>query len=301
MAQRKPTRRIPRIAVVVVPLMALGVILALLSLAWRSNKEVRRTPGEGATEATPVDATASSFLGCTDCHGDLDKKLSKGLVPNLKYTHERHFATGVSDCAVCHPTPAHEADQINKPTMARCFLCHGVTKKAIAPGACSTCHPPGMPSKPESHLVSDWVTAKHAKMANDDRFQCLTCHQESFCSSCHGLQIPHPEGWAQEAHTVAFFDDPNVCQRCHERAPDQPDFCDTCHHVQGPEGEPWRQVHPSIVRSRGAFDCFQCHNPATCATCHIEGRETFAADKGYEPEGQTPSDYPTSLTPSPSG
>ena len=25
------------------------------------------------------------------------------------------------------------------------------------------------------------------------------CHEKSFCDDCHGLQIPHPEGWAKGA------------------------------------------------------------------------------------------------------
>lgn len=294
--ETKSPRRVPRIVVIVIPLVALGVILALLSFAWRANSEVRTErspePGPSASLAT----AGSSFLGCTDCHGDLDKVFKEGGAPTLKYTHERHFATGVSDCSVCHPGETHAADTINLPTMSRCFMCHGTTKAAIAPGECAACHPKGMPDKPPTHLVSDWVPKQHAKLANEDQFQCLTCHKESFCASCHGLEIPHPEGWAQEAHTVAFFEDPQTCQRCHVRAVDAPDFCDTCHHQRNLD-QSWRQVHPGVVTERGAFDCFQCHNPATCSACHVGGEENFEADQGYEPQGYGPS-VPA---PSPSG
>jgi len=274
---------------IAVPALALGLALLLVAVAWRSNRVSRSVP-------PPADVSiqaqgADTFLDCTKCHGDLDKVFKQGKVPDLKYTHEMHFGKGVSDCSVCHPGNTHEPDTINKPTMGRCFTCHGVTKVAIAPGECSTCHPPGLPKKPPTHLVSTWLPGGHAEEALANEFECLTCHRPSFCQSCHGLTMPHPDGWAEEPHTLAFSDDPDACQRCHARAPDRYDFCDTCHHPQGPKDVPWREYHPSVVKGQGAFTCFQCHSETTCSSCHVRGKEDFSADESVQP----------SPVPSPSG
>ncbi len=275
MAQR-PKRRIPRVVMVAVPALALGLALLLVALAWRSNRVGRSEP---LSPDTPIQTQGGdSFLDCTNCHGDLDKVFKEGKVPLLEYTHEAHFSKGVSDCSVCHSAETHMPDKINKPTMGRCFTCHGITKVAIARGTCSTCHPPGMPKKPPTHLVSTWLPSGHAEEALANQFECLTCHQQTFCSACHGLTMPHPEGWKDSPHTEAFFQDPATCQQCHPRAPDARDSCDSCHHPQDPKGTAWRAYHHKVVETLGAYDCFQCHDPATCSTCHVEGKENFEAD-----------------------
>ncbi len=279
---KKPGKRIPRLALLVVPILAIGVILVLLGLAWRSSREIRSTSGT-AVDTTTQAATGGSFLGCTECHGDLDKVFKEGGAPTLLYTHEEHFAQGVSDCSVCHPPNTHEADTINKPTMSRCFTCHGVTKMAIASGTCNSCHPPGLREKPPTHLAAGWLRERHGEEAKVDQFQCLTCHKQSFCSSCHGVDMPHAEGWGEAPHTQAFFDDPKACQLCHPRAPQTADSCDTCHHPQVPKDTAWRTYHPNVVKDEGAYTCFQCHDPATCATCHVEGKENFEADMHRPP------------------
>ncbi len=216
----------------------------------------------------------------TTPHRDLDKVFKEGRAPTLLYTHEEHFATGVSDCSVCHPGNTHEPDTINKPTMTRCFTCHGLTSVAIAPGECSTCHPPGMPETPETHQVERWLPTAHGERAKTDRFECLTCHRERFCTSCHGLELPHPQGWEDVPHAEAFFElGSKNCAQCHPRAPEVRDDCDTCHHPEGPQRVGWRAAHAQAVTDRGAEDCFECHDPSTCVTCHLQGRETFAADR----------------------
>jgi len=290
-----------------VPAMFLGLVLFLVSIAYSSNKSARSTPTP--TEVATVAVATDDFLSCTNCHGDLDKVFKAGGLPELKFTHEMHFGKGVSDCSVCHPPDTHVPDRINRPTMSRCFTCHGITKTSIVQSTCETCHPPGIEQKPTSHLSSTWLPGGHAKEALEDQFVCLTCHEQNFCDSCHGLTLPHPEDWADEAHAYAYFDDPAVCQQCHVRAPDQHDSCDTCHHPQGPKSTPWKEYHPTVVKEGGAYTCFQCHDPATCSSCHVRGRESFAADEALLASPapivtQSPSATPTEPTepsPAPSG
>ncbi len=296
MAQRSE-RRIPRAALVLVGLVALGTSLALVRLAWRASKK-SLAPAPAAGPTGTLAAADSSFVACTSCHKDLDKVFREGRVPGLLYTHEKHFAKGVSDCAMCHPPNTHEPDKVNKPTMSRCFMCHGLTETAIAPGRCQLCHPPGFPSKPASHQAANWVRPAHGKTALEDPFQCRTCHEEKFCNSCHGgLAMPHPEGWKELPHARAFFDaGADACSRCHARGGKAQDFCDTCHHPQGPKDVAWRAFHPNVVKSEGAKKCFSCHDPVTCATCHVRNQESFEADRGLLP---SPSPEQTSPTPAP--
>jgi hypothetical protein len=266
----RPKRRIPRTARFGVPVLALALVAALVALAWRSNEAVRvqqRSP----EPLPPVQTAGDSFVGCTDCHGDLDKVFKAGLVPNLLFTHEKHFAKGVSDCSVCHASDTHVQDRINRPTMSRCFLCHGIDKDAIAPGECSTCHPAGAPTKPSSHDDPKWEPSAHAKAALIDRFECLTCHTERFCTSCHGLALPHPSDW-DATHPDIYFREPTTCARCHPiTEPRSRDFCDTCHHPQGPDSVPWREYHPTAVKEATATNCFECHSELTCSACHVRG------------------------------
>lgn len=282
--------RVPRTVKVIVPLFALGLVWLLVSLAWRADETTKVDGGPPVDPIDGVATTTDAFLACTECHGDLDLVFKQGRAPLLRYTHADHFAQGVSDCSVCHPVNTHEPDKINRPTMSRCFTCHGLTDVAIASGECQLCHPADIPDRPPSHQEANWLATAHPEQALDDQFQCLTCHeQQSFCDSCHGLPMPHEEGWENEPHTVVFFEDPSVCQDCHPRAQATVDDCDRCHHPQVPRGTPWLEAHPSVVKEASAFTCFECHSEVTCSACHVRGNEDFGADQQVVASSPAPS------------
>ena len=273
----KAKRQIPLWLMVVVPLVTVGLALVAVAVAWRSSD-----PDESTRSPIPdpsIQVTSQAFLSCTDCHEDLDKVFKDGLVPQLLYTHEMHFGKGVSECAVCHPANTHEPDKINKPTMSRCFICHGLSEEAIAPGSCDTCHPPGMRQNPTSHLADDWVPLAHSEAALEDRFECLTCHEQATCDSCHGLEMPHEDFFIEDTHPLVYFEDPRLCENCHAQPTDRRDFCDTCHHPEGPKDVAWIQYHPTEVRDSGGQTCFECHAVETCAVCHRRGVEDLSADE----------------------
>src|SRR3990170_2745918 len=273
----KAKRQIPLWLMVVVPLVTVGLALVAVAVAWRSSD-----PDESTRSPIPdpsIQVTSQAFLSCTDCHEDLDKVFKDGLVPQLLYTHEMHFGKGVSECAVCHPANTHEPDKINKPTMSRCFICHGLSEEAIAPGSCDTCHPPGMRQKPTSPLADDWVPLAHSEAALEDRFECLTCHEQATCDSCHGLEMPHEDFFIEDTHPLVYFEDPRLCENCHAQPTDRRDFCDTCHHPEGPKDVAWIQYHPTVVRDSGGQTCFECHAVQTCAVCHRRGVEDLSADE----------------------
>ena len=104
-------------------------------------------------------------------------------------------------------------------------------------------------------------------------FDCATCHQQQFYE-CHGLELPHPEGFTGLTHAEQFYDDAALCDRCHPRQPlVARDACDSCHHPEGPKDSTWIDWHPNVVTDRGAENCFRCHATDTCRTCHRQGPE----------------------------
>lgn len=255
------------------------VALGLLNLNDGSDEPSPTREDRAGTLAE--ETSGQPFLGCTDCHQDLDEGLRGGQRPDLLYTHEEHFLTGVADCSACHPAQTHVGETIRKPTMGRCFSCHGTADTAMASGACTTCHPPGLRNKPPSHSTPDWASGAHAQPALEDHSECLACHNtEGFCTSCHGIEMPHAQDWAKTPHIEAFFDlGVATCERCHPRSPEIRDSCDSCHHPFGPDDAGWRTFHPTALRRFDAGGCFDCHAPATCAACHERGRETFENDR----------------------
>ncbi len=253
---------VPAVLLIVVTLLAVGML-----------RGEERTP---APTPVPVTPAAAAFLYCSDCHGDLDRGLRAGAHPVLRFTHERHFAIGVSDCGACHVANTHEPDRTNRPTMVACFGCHSLEEGARAPGDCALCHPKDLDPEPPSHRAPDWASVEHSQAALANPFDCATCHEQRSCRSCHGLDLPHPAGFDERPHAELFFEDPALCERCHPRAPlVRRDACDRCHHPQGPEDSTWIEWHPQVVRNRGATTCFQCHADDTCRTCHRIGPERF--------------------------
>lgn len=277
MAERKPKRQIPIVLMVLVPVVTVGLALAAVVIAWRSSGS--NEPADTPSPEPSIQVTSEAFLDCTNCHKDLDKVFEEGGMPQLLYTHEMHFDKGVSECAVCHPANTHEPDKINTPTMSRCFICHGLGKEAIAPGTCETCHPEGMREKPTSHLADDWLPTAHSEAALEDRFECLTCHEQATCDSCHGLEMPHEDVFIRDTHPLVYFEEPQTCANCHAQPVDRRDDCDSCHHPEGPDDVAWIEFHPNVVGEIGGRTCFGCHSQQTCITCHRSGVEDISADE----------------------
>ncbi|MGE5225334.1 MAG: cytochrome c3 family protein [Planctomycetaceae bacterium] len=303
-----PKRRLPWRPILALPVIAAGILLVVVALVIAGRPKGSEPPkAEAPGEDLALVANQNNvFLACSDCHEDLDASLKQD--PNLTFRHAQHFRTGVSDCASCHPANTHEPDKINKPTMTTCYQCHGREQDARAPGTCTTCHPSSFSRAPASHAQPAWDERLHGAAARASAgFDCATCHTETTCTSCHGLTLPHPNAWDRAPHAATFFEDPTVCAKCHvvpATVPGTPypktrDLCDTCHHPQGPRDSSWIDVHPTVVASRGATTCFQCHATQTCATCHRDGRLDLTADQQLFVQDH-PAAAGTSPAPSPS-
>ena len=182
-------------------------------------------------------------------------------------------------CVQCHDRVVHGdlGSAHNGMRMQACLRCHGLDASAKAPGTCSTCHPPSFKLKPDSHDSYGWLNpfkgrrAEHSEEAQRDRKVCQTCHLESFCSSCHGLKMPHrTTNWVSGAkeHVKLQSERPELCAKCHRES----NFCGACHHGYNEALDgPWISIHPQMAKQSGVVGCFACHGPAYCPYCHVTG------------------------------
>ena len=201
---------------------------------------------------------------CLQCH-TVDRKATSGF--RIIIDHPAHAKRNGS-CVSCHIRTAHPIANrsVALSLMTTCFNCHGTAKTAKAPGRCSLCHPSGYVLRPASHKKAPWP-APHGKLAIADLKQCEMCHTKSTCDGCHGIEMPHPMGWAQTAHGVAAkVRGRGTCTPCHQGAPD---MCTMCHHESYKPGEgPWVQQHAKDAERRGIPYCLKCHSQLECVRCH---------------------------------
>lgn len=202
---------------------------------------------------------------CLECHDPARTGTSRMGVP---IQHEKHARRNKS-CVSCHLWTAHQdpAADRNLLMMQLCYKCHGQPDQPKASAACTTCHPKDLPLRPESHRKGDW-RPRHGKLAKTDRQQCLMCHNQAFCDECHGLDMPHPLGWARgkSSHAVVARRARRVCEQCHAG---KANLCTMCHHRGMDESKgTWVAQHFLAVHETGAAFCMKCHEGSFCVDCH---------------------------------
>lgn len=213
----------------------------------------------------PLAAAPIPDEACLKCHDPNRQATSRyGLV----IKHAEHAERNKS-CVSCHLWAAHPDPKASRATlmMARCFNCHGKPDQPKASGECLVCHVKGIELRPPTHTAGAWQRV-HGEVAKSDRQQCVMCHTQAFCDNCHGVEIPHPLGWARGAsgHAVVAAKDRTVCARCHEG---EANLCTMCHHRGYDDRKgPWTKQHFAVVRQTGAAFCFKCHESVFCVQCH---------------------------------
>ncbi len=187
---------------------------------------------------------------CSNCH-HLDSSLKKPWLNVHGPSVAKNGAAGCiekchqkKDCVACHtkrkvvPT-SHKAKNFvhrippNGKAAARhttlydqnadsCTYCHGDGGSNAA--FCKRCHKVEMP-----HKIDD---ASKEKFPHKDGFakkqftkaQCLNCHTQFFCDSCHHAGAVPNKPWRTYHPTVVKKDGPDACFECHEET-----FCSYCH------------------------------------------------------------------------
>ena len=225
--------------------------------------------------------------------------------------HFSHAAHATTDCATCHASSAGQIN-ISSPSMSQCISCHTTRD---APTTCETCHlsgdlarlnPAPAPQRarltpplilsheanhdapeervaaPESH-TQGWL-ARHGIIALTERDDCLTCHTEQSCASCHNTQsgkplAHHPQNYLI-THRLSARQDTQDCTSCHR----QETSCLGCHKdlMASPQTFPAQRdgFHPAgwldasssqnhgVMARRDINECASCHAEQDCVSCH---------------------------------
>jgi hypothetical protein len=233
-----------------------------------------------------VDTTGATVVTngtCLGCHPDVGR--GTATVRGVKVRHA-DFLRPTTLCVDCHSDAGHGAtvgSRLRLPSMNKCLPCHDGT---IAGANCSLCH------------VRDVAAVRslpsgYPKVHLTPQSNCGGCHSLEPCRQCHGLEMPHPAGFATaEGHgaLAAFAGKQKLCYKCHQETD-----CRRCHQAFDAHGPDWGTRHALTPRATN-LNCRDCHpgvaEAVMCDLCHTL--------PGQKPKpGQTPLPAGTPGVPTP--
>ncbi len=190
---------------------------------------------------------------CMDCHG----MEMPHPVEFLEQTHPEFVAAQPEKCAMCHTTED--------------------------PAFCDSCHH-GTASDWEFQDDVVWGAAQHAEAVRTNGVPgCLeTCHEISYCQTCHTELNPVPTShrageWLRRPvdelgqHAVDAKNEITACEVCHGEGGPNSDFCKGCHTFDMPHPQEFKEFHATTGRNNPAA-CANCHTFAElCSDCHHDG------------------------------
>lgn len=208
---------------------------------------------------------------CGRCHNpDREMTIRRGILID----HAEHARRNTA-CVTCHLELAHPEPTEFRATrfMGRCFECHGQEASSNAPGDCELCHPRDYVLMPKTHRIAGW-DKKHPDSWRTGKEDCTICHAKSFCTDCHGVEMPHPAEWTERSsprkHSIVAETKGRACVQCHGR---EPGSCIRCHHTAYDPGKgSWKAQHVDAGKNAGVAGCLPCHTPTSCAKCHAKER-----------------------------
>ena len=247
-------------------------------------------------------ALASDMEDCAKCHHDPIAATSTSMITkrrHLIFRHAPHASDGLASCASCHAeaTTSDQPGDHLTPTMETCRPCHS---EAFDRLRCTDCHDrlTDYALRPAASLSHDTnFLRQHGRRASGRTAECTTCHDQAYCSDCHGaneplvaaLRLPdrsdrqfmHSGDYATR-HAYDASQDGGACLRCHGVS-----SCETCHRRAGiasggsalthhPPGyaDPTASgFHGADARTR-IVECAACHDSgadSTCLRCHAVG------------------------------
>jgi len=270
---------------------------------------------------------------CPLCHVGFDATVHRAPEASafpraaIHFSHAKHLArlaeAGEKDraaCAACHGSydAVELATRAQLPKMTTCLVCHDGRK---APADCTTCHlraVDAMGSRVETRLPGGVLRPgpgdplgldhgpsydrAHGLAALGRREQCLACHSEPSCMSCHdGTKKPasiHPGDFISTHPVPARANQPN-CAACHRLQ----SFCVACHERAGvsPNADPslyvgGNKVHPAgwmtpgpafhgVQAARNIGQCASCHQEQQCLQCHSTSSALYPGGIRPHPPG----------------
>lgn len=258
---------------------------------------------------------------CSTCHTQLDdqNRLRASVRmprPLLHFDHAKHVGAG-SSCRDCHDMKGVRLGSVLQlPSEASCLSCHDGFQAA---NACATCHPAGADGRLMTRAQDDRAlpalvprganahgaahdlafVEDHTSIAKANPQLCASCHDDTFCTDCHGGSIRPMRIHAGDYLTLHAQDARGAisdCQSCHR----QQSFCLGCHervgfsdraggefgvggplqfHPDGWSGAPGMPQAHAHAAQRNLSSCVSCHTEDSCLACHAT---TQAAKPGLD-------------------
>ncbi len=238
-------------------------------------------------------------IACITCHNLVAHPLQKPADPTDARIGERSDGLNmIQGCWRCHGLePALRDDE----------LLASLPASANPPTECKTCHDSDWELKPTTgsinHSIENEIpwgsgTLRHGKVAKKVDFKtCFGCHdRQDWCAKeCHGgIAMPHniqeyggrfaaetEKPWREIHFIVAEQTSRAPCAMCHDSKWNKKrdsDYCMACHHKSFYErypdiGKPWVEAAMRFVEEAGADECWSCHQPEFCTTCHSTGQK----------------------------
>lgn len=243
------------------------------------------------TAAIEQCATCHSRESCARCHPNAGKV---GAISALGS--DARVAQLVKGKAATYFTPAsHRSESfavdhgaLAAQSAAGCANCHTQT-------TCKSCHTGSKGSEVVARLAEKGegtatgvrltknvrvhpanFEQQHKSTASSGRLDCLGCHKQAECTSCHegsGSRRYHPFDFSSRHAASAYGQDQN-CSTCHRTET----FCRSCHqktnaatgirtgavHTAQPL---WLLQHGKAAR-QGLTSCTSCHQQRDCLQCH---------------------------------
>lgn len=249
--------------------------------AFKANEWGKMFLSELAGRSVSGPPTPISSKRCLACH----RKVMDDVVDKdgLRIDH-KSCAAPPAECTDCHGGTAHgkAARWPREVVMEDCIRCHRTQR---APMKCDTCH--AGRGQAERLRKGPWQITHAATWSKThglgDLRDCVTCHPESKCVSCHGTVLPHPTDFGR-THGTESLKRGAKCAQCHDKSA----FCDTCHGLRMPHPAGFLKEHSKDARALGQDACLKCHIVEDCRDCHLRhihpGRTDGTIGKG--PNGE---------------
>lgn len=204
------------------------------------------------------------FARCLECHQKHSVEWKEGSVVNhqtmfrpflgkgwddVRYNHAEQLNPD-SDCLACHAAlkTAERSSIENLPSMKTAIATQDKLGKSTD---CSVCHSELTPFTPPASHDNRWKET-HGRMTDfNGKDNCLMCHQEETCLTCHKTEKPksHTNLFRRKTHGVKAEFDRVQCLVCHRS-----DECESCHQASA------NPIPAEIFHTPDA-SCLTCHSP----------------------------------------
>jgi len=204
---------------------------------------------------------------CFSCH----RSIMDGSVVHrngLLINHET-CAAGLS-CTTCHSQVGHALTErwATQYSMDLCLRCHSSAQVSNTQ-ECAQCHDGNHTSPtPERNSSFQVVHGPNWQRTHGmgDMATCSACHGDTFCTPCHGADVPHNPMTILQTHGSVAKQPDNKCETCHS----QPTFCSDCHGIEMPHPSTFLLEHSRMSISIGSTPCNNCHVDSDCTDCHSQ-------------------------------